>query len=133
LVRRFPETQEANIIKNTTYYILSTKKIKARASDQKADKTIQRWKYVELGEFVTGTTGFLLLIAGSLLFLFGLLVSPSEEYSNVINAHRLHIKQTLYYFSGVCFIMSILQYGIKMILVALADLNQNIKDINKNI
>lgn len=29
----------------------------------------------------------------------------------VVNLHKLHIKQTLYYFSGVCFIISAIIYG----------------------
>ena len=85
-------------------------------------KTIGQWGHIEFAMVVSG-------IIGALLLLIGLNIPPSAEYSDVINAHRLHIKQTLYYFSGVCFIILGLQYGIKTILVALADLNQNMKTI----
>lgn len=85
-------------------------------------KTIEQWRHIEFAMVVSG-------IIGALLLSIGLAISPSSEYSDVINAHRLHIKQTLYYFSGVCFIILGLQYGIKTILVALADLNQNMKTI----
>ncbi len=62
---------------------------------------------------VTPTIAF---FAGIILLTIGLLIDPGVKPQTflpgeVVNLHKLHIKQTLYYFSGVCFIISAIIYG----------------------
>ena len=76
--------------------------------EQKVDKTIGQWQHATING-IAGKGGIILCIAGIILLTLGFSVSP------------------LYYFSGVCFVMAALLYGLKMILVALADLVQCIK------
>ena len=64
-------------------------------------------------------------IAGIILLAIGLLIKPGLNSQNslptseeVVNLHKLHIKQTLYYFSGVCFIISAIFYGFDKLIAA---------------
>lgn len=84
-------------------------------------QTVRPWKRISKGGILTGILGVILLLSG-------LEVSPTAGYADTVNLHKLHIKQSFYYFSGVCFIISMLQQGIEIILVALADLNQTIRN-----
>lgn len=59
-------------------------------------------------------------IAGIILLTIGLLINPgvSEE---LVNFHKLHIKQTLYYFSGICFIITAIIYGFDKMIASFKD------------
>lgn len=70
-------------------------------------------------------TSIIAFIAGIILLIIGLLIEPSMNSQNslpmsegIVNLHKLHIKQTLYYFSGVCFIISAILYGFDKLIAA---------------
>jgi hypothetical protein len=68
-------------------------------------------------------------IMGIILLVIGFLTDPGVTTSQlqaslpdtekVVNLHKLHIKQTFYYFSGVCFIISAINFGFDKLLGAL--------------
>lgn len=60
---------------------------------------------------------FLTTLAGIILLIIGLTtdVGSNTSFGGVVNLHRLHVKQTLYYFSGICFIVSSISYGVEKI------------------
>jgi hypothetical protein len=76
---------------------------------------------------ITSMMGFILLV-------IGLLTEPgiSAFSEDVVNLHKIHIKQTLYYFSGICFLISAITYGFDKLLTVLMEVkNKSVTEVEK--
>jgi hypothetical protein len=81
-----------------------------------------------------GSLAIITLIAGVILLGIGLLTEPgiSAFSEDVVNLHKIHIKQTLYYFSGVCFLISAITYGFDKLLTVLMEVkNKSVTEVEK--
>lgn len=81
-------------------------------------------------------------IVGIGLLIAGFVTSPSLDSSDtsfelrkyrmfadvsIVNAYKIHIKQTLYYFSGICFVVAAVLYGVKKLMEALSALHTTLR------
>ena len=75
----------------------------------------------------------ILACAGIVLLIIGLATDAGSDtgFGNVVNLHKLHIKQTLYYFSGVCFIMSSISFGVEKIVKNLRGIQIYVRENTK--
>lgn len=71
-------------------------------------------------------TSILGIIVSIILLCIGIRIAPTL-LDPVVNLHKLHLKQTLYYFSGVCFIVAVLAYGLNRLIETLSDIYDSIK------
>ncbi|HEX3036749.1 MAG TPA: hypothetical protein VHT73_16795 [Thermodesulfobacteriota bacterium] len=55
------------------------------------------------------------IVIALILLLAGLSTSPTADDSNIVNNHRLHIKNTLYLFSGIGFLCFFIAFSAGMI------------------
>ena len=71
--------------------------------------------------------GSLFAVLGIALLLAGIItdVRFNPVIGDIVSLHKIHIKQTLYYFSGVCFIISAISFATDKIIKAISK-NKNL-------